>query len=204
MAQSGIFLAPLGWSGWPGSLFLPPRYFETLLSLPDICDPMAHIVNCVNFSSSQGRWHHQYFEKFADQENSLQNLGKTSLFSSGYWYIYTNTEQLHFFPNDIWTGAFVNDLWCCDKLAIFFWPLFKKERRVKTYSRLERRIKGWEVGKSDLGRTASWATYSLHGGGRGPAVIFVVFPSWAIADDMLMIGMKMVVQFAKWQLLDIF
>ena len=86
----------------------------------------------------------------------------------------------------------------------FFWPLFKKERRVKTYSRLERRIKGWEVGKSDLGRTASWATYSLHGGGRGLAVIFVVFPSWAIADDMLMIGMKMVVQFAKWQLLDIF
>ena len=194
MAQSGIFLAPLGWSGWPGSLFLPPRYFETLLSLPDICDPMAHIVNCVNFSSSQGRWHRQYFEKFADQENSSpQGID-----------IFTQIQNnCIFFPMTFGLGHLLM-IYDVATNWPFFWPLFKKERRVKTYSRLERRIKGWEVGKSDLGRTASWATYSLHGGGRGLAVIFVVFPSWAIADDMLMIGMKMVVQFAKWQLLDIF
>ena len=69
MAQWGIFLALLGWSGWPG--LLSCHHSETPLSLPDISDPRAHTVNCVNFFSSQGRQGDtgtvQHLEKFPNQ-----------------------------------------------------------------------------------------------------------------------------------------
>ena len=57
--------------------------------------------------------------------------------------------------------------WRCVKLLTFVTFIQERQERKQGVEWRGGMVEGWKVGKSDLGWTATQATCSLHGGGRG-------------------------------------